>query len=120
MGSVVVTTPVEYIVTEDGQRTAVVMRWEDYRALQAMLPTDPDALTGLSESELRALAEGMLSPAHLERLGDLLRQNRESGLRGEEQSELDRLLDQVDQMNILKARAAYTLRRLGIAESETR
>jgi hypothetical protein len=116
MGSVVVATPVEYIVTEDGQRTAVVMRWEDYQALQAMLPTDPDALAGLSESELRALAEGMLSPAHQERLGELLRRNQESGLEGDEQRELDRLLDQVDQMNVLKARAAFTLQQLGVAE----
>jgi hypothetical protein len=120
VGSVVGTAPIEYIVTEAGQRTAVVMRWEDYQALQAMLPTDPDALTGLSESELRALAEGMLSPAHQERLRDLLRQNQESGVGGDEQSELDRLLDQVDQMNVLKARAAYTLQRLGTAEKLNR
>jgi hypothetical protein len=115
MGSVVGTAPIEYIVTEAGQRTAVVMRWEDYRALQAMLPTDPDALAGLSEPELRALAGGMLSPAHQDHLEDLLRRNQEADLSGDEQLELDRLLDQVDQMNMLKARALYTLERLDIA-----
>jgi hypothetical protein len=115
MGSVVVTPPVEYIVTEDGQRTAVVMRWEDYQALQAMLPSDPEALAGLSEAELQALAEGMLSPAHQEHLADLLQRNRETGLSEEERRELDRLLDQVDQMNVLKARALYSLERLDLA-----
>jgi len=115
MGSVVVTAPIEYLVTEDGQRTAVVMRWEDYQALKAMLPSDPGALAGLSESELQALAGGMLSPVHQDHLEDLLRRNQEADLSGDEQRELDRLLDQVDQMNMLKARALYTLERLDVA-----
>jgi hypothetical protein len=50
-----------------------------------------------------------LVPRQQERLSDLLQHNREEGLSTDEQRELDRLLERVDQMNVLKARAMYTL-----------
>ena len=102
-------SPIRYLVEENGQRVGVVLSWEDYRSLQAALSEDPDLLLGLSEAELQALAEGMLSSAHQSRLDELLRRNREEGLSPEEERELDRLLELVDSMNVLKARAMYTL-----------
>ena len=64
--------PVEYLVKEDGERTAVVLRWSDFLTLQAMFANDPDVLPGLNRSALIALAEGMLAPGRQERLADCL------------------------------------------------
>ena len=100
---------VQYIVNDDGQRTAVVIQWDAYLSLRDRLASDPDLLLGLSEAELRVLAEGMLSPGRQERLGELLERNREESLSETEQEELDQLLAHIDSMNILKARAIYTL-----------
>jgi uncharacterized protein YnzC (UPF0291/DUF896 family) len=118
MEKTLVPPPLQYIVKEDGQRIGVVLGWEDYQALQAMCSTEGDLLIGLSEPELRALADGMLSSRYQERLNELLRRNREGELSAEEEQELDRLLEQVDYMNLLKARAAYTLQQLGVPEAK--
>ena len=111
-----VSPQIQYIVDDDGQRTAVVLKWEDYQSLRSWVSSDPELLVGLSESELEALAEGMLSPSHQERLSELLRCSREGELSGVEPRELDQLLARVDSMNTLKARAMYTLRQAGEAE----
>ncbi|OGO41140.1 MAG: hypothetical protein A2Z04_08935 [Chloroflexi bacterium RBG_16_57_9] len=112
---IIVPPPVQYLVREDGQRTGVVLEWEDYQTLQAALSSDPDLLIGLSEHELQALAEGILSTHHQERLNELLQRNREGALSAGEEQELDRLLEHVDYMNTLKARAMYTLQRVSPA-----
>lgn len=104
--------PVEYLVSEDGTRTGVVLRWEDYEALKASAQRDPDLIIGLSETELRALSDGKLTVNAQDRLGELLEQNRLGRLNVDEARELDELIDYIDQMNILKARAAFTLQRL--------
>jgi hypothetical protein len=109
---------VQYIVNDQGRRTAVVLRLEDYQSLQARISPDPELLIGLDESELQALAEGMLSPSHQDQLRDLLQRNREGQLSKDEESELDQLLAHVDSMNILKARALRTLQRLGEKERD--
>jgi len=103
---------IEYLTRPDGQRTGVVLRWEDYQTLRAYVPTDPDVLMSLSEPELQALAEGMLSSPYQQRLGELLQHNRAGTMNGAEEVELDRLLEHVDHMNVLKARAQYTLQKL--------
>jgi hypothetical protein len=100
---------IQYIVDDTGQRRAVVLTWEDYEALRAAVSPESDLLIGLSESELHALAEGMLSPKHQERLDELLQLNREGQISDREQKELDRFLAQIDPMDTLKARAAYAL-----------
>lgn len=104
--------PVEYLVSEDGRRTGVVLRWEDYEALTAQRPRDPDLLVGLSEAELKALSSGMLAGGHQQRLDQLLEENRQGRLNVNAARELDELIDYIDQMNILKARATLTLQRL--------
>lgn len=113
-----VSPKVQYIVTDDGQRTAVVLRWEDYQALRAKVSTDPDLLVGLGEAELEALAEGVLSLRHQAQLNELIERNRRGDLSEAEQRELDQLLARVDSMNTLKARALYTLRQLGDMKRE--
>ena len=106
-----VPSPVRYLVEEDGRRVGVVLEWEDYQDLRTALVVDPDVLLGLDETELQALAEGMLSSPFRERLDDLLERNREEGLSPHEERELDHLLEYIDSMNVLKARAMYTLQR---------
>lgn len=103
---------VQYITRENGQRVGVVMAWEDYRTIQARLLDDPELLPGLSETELRALSEGMLAAEHQERLNVLLQRNREQSLSDGEARELDRYLEQIDSLNLLKARARLTLHHL--------
>jgi len=113
-------SPIRYLVEEDGRRVGVVLTLEEYQSLKAALSGDPDLLPGLSEAELRALAQGVLSSAHQERLNELLRRNREEGLSPDEERELDRLLELVDSMNVLKARAAYTLQQRAKKEEAER
>ena len=114
--------PVQYIVEESGQRTGVVLGWEDYQAFQVALRTafspDPDLLVGISEPELQVLAEGILSPRYQERLNELLQRNREGALSDDEEQELDLLLEHIDHMNTLKARAPYTLQWLRSMKEE--
>lgn len=105
--------PVEYLVREDGQRTGVVLRWEDYQKLRALFSPDSDLLTDLSESELQTLADGLLAPRYQHRLDALLQRNRQGRLTPAEDRELDHLLTRVDELNILKARAMHTLQKLG-------
>lgn len=74
---------------------------------------DPEMLASLSIAELEALAEGAMVHARQARLEELLAQNNESSLTSGERRELARLLELSDQLTILKARARYTLGRLG-------
>lgn len=69
-----------------------------------------ELLTGLSSDELVALADGVLAPSAQHRLDDLLNRNAEAELAPPEVLELDALLAKVDQLNILKTRARFTLR----------
>jgi len=74
-----------------------------------MMRKDPELLVGLSDGELEALAESLLAPSAQTRLDELLARNAESPLSSYEQAELDRLLERVDQLTVLKTRARYTL-----------
>ncbi len=58
---------------------------------------------------LTALANMALAPKNQSRLDDLLVKNVEGTLSVEETNELDLLLTQVDELNLVKARAAATL-----------
>ena len=61
---------------------------------------------------LTALADMALAPKSQSRLDDLLTKNVEGKLAAEEANELDLLLTQVDELNLVKARAAATLHRI--------
>jgi hypothetical protein len=68
-----------------------------------------EILIGLSDDELEALADSLLSPSAQGRLDELLQRNAEGRLHAAEQQELDQLLARVDQLTILKTRARFTL-----------
>jgi hypothetical protein len=73
------------------------------------MTVQPEMLIGLSVGELEALSESLLAPAAQARLDDLLASNAEGRLSAHETEELERLLEQVDQLTVLKTRARYTL-----------
>jgi hypothetical protein len=80
--------------------------------LRNPLEKDPECLIGLSRDDLQALAESMLAVSTQSQLDDLLARNSESQLSEEEIAILDRLLEQIDRLTILKTRARYTLKKL--------
>ncbi len=71
--------------------------------------SDSEALTSLSIEELEALADSQLALTAQARLDDLLSRHVDQQLTPEEHRELDRQLQQSDQLTILKTRARYTL-----------
>ena len=73
------------------------------------MSADPELLVGMSSDELEALADTLLAPAAQQRLDDLLARQKEKQLTAGEEQELDRLLQKLDQLTILKTRARYTL-----------
>jgi hypothetical protein len=99
---------VRYVTDEAGERVAVLLDLATYHKLTAAR-SDSELLTGLSHDELVALAESALSVDAQNQLNDLLSRNTEGALSGDDLATLDRLLARVDDLNILKARARYTL-----------
>lgn len=98
-----------YVIDEQGERIGVLLNLEDYQHLINQSPPDSEFLVGLSRAELQALAESVLAPTAQASLADLLTRNAEAQLSPEETAKLDRLLEQIDHLNILKTRAKYTL-----------
>jgi hypothetical protein len=82
-----------------------------------MVDLDSELLTSLSLEELQALAEGLLAPTLQTQLEGLLEQGTEHSLSSDEEARLDRMLLQIDQLNILKTRAKYTLNHLNRASA---
>jgi hypothetical protein len=82
-----------------------------------MADLDSELLTSLSLEELQALAEGILAPTLQTQLDGLLEQGTEHPLSPDEEATLDRMLLQIDQLNILKTRAKYTLSHLSRASA---
>lgn len=77
---------------------------------------ETELLTNMSIEELTALAEARLAPGAQSELNDLLDRNREQTISAAEITKLDLLLQQADQLTILKSRAQYTLgRNLGLS-----
>ncbi len=76
-----------------------------------------ELLTSLSLEELQALADCQLAPSAQARLSDLLERCREHELGPDENAELDRIVQQADQLMLVKTRARLTLNQMqaGIA-----
>jgi len=102
---------VQYITNTQGDRVGVLLNLETYQQL-TNLSADTELLIGLSLDELQALAETSLFLKSQIGLDKLLMKNSENQLSNEESETLDKLLAQVDQLNILKTRARYTLNQL--------
>ncbi|KHG38954.1 MULTISPECIES: hypothetical protein [Aphanizomenon] len=99
---------VQYITNTQGETVGVLLNLETYQQL-TNLSADTELLIGLSLDELQALVESVLSPKTQTQLDNLLMKNADNQLTNEESETLDKLLAQVDQLNILKTRARYTL-----------
>ena len=82
--------------------------------VENLLMSDSETLTSLSFEELEALADSQLSLSAQSRLDDLLARHAGRQLTPAECQELDRRLQQADQLTILKTRARYTLSRLNV------
>lgn len=76
-------------------------------------PSGLEALSGMSETELVALSHAVVAPGRQRRMKALLRKNAEGELGDLDRQELDALLEEADRVALLKARAAYTLSRVG-------
>ncbi|NET32940.1 MAG: hypothetical protein F6K19_13135 [Cyanothece sp. SIO1E1] len=106
-------TAVQYITNEQGERVGVVLDLETYQRLnRAQTPETSELLQNLSLDELDALANSALVASDQQYLDSLLAKNKESQLSEEKSQSLEKLLARVDQLNLLKARAHYTLKHL--------
>ena len=99
---------VQYITNAQGEKVGVLLNLETYQQL-TNLSLDSELLIGLSIDELQALAESSLFPKTQMQLQELLIKNSQNQLSKVETETLDKLLAQVDQLNIIKTRARYTL-----------
>jgi hypothetical protein len=72
-------------------------------------------LSNMSLQELQIRAEAVVAPDRQQQLAVLLDKNRRGELSPEEQETLGKLLAEVDQVGLLKARARYTMSLYGIA-----
>jgi hypothetical protein len=115
-GDVVGLRVMQYITDETGDRVGVVLDWATYQRLLGRVPPelsrDPELLVGLSEGELSVLAKVSLALEVQAELSQLLRRQDRDGLSAVERVRLDEILEEVDRLNLLKARARYTLRSL--------
>ncbi|MDJ0733851.1 MAG: hypothetical protein QNJ47_07150 [Nostocaceae cyanobacterium] len=99
---------VQYVTNETGEKIGVLLDLETYYQLIDS-SEDRELLKGLSSDELEALADSILSPKAQGQLDDLLANNSEGEVSIAENDILDNLLPQIDQLNIIKTRAKYSL-----------
>ncbi|HAX74739.1 MAG TPA: hypothetical protein DCY88_02615 [Cyanobacteria bacterium UBA11372] len=103
---------VNYVTNQQGERVGVLLDLETYHRLTNPSPSDTELLADLSLDELQALAESILASKAQAQLDELLARNAENQISADEIVTLDCLLAQIDQLNIIKTRARYTLSRL--------
>ena len=99
---------VQYVTNEHGE-LGVLLDLERYHQLINPSAVDTEILTNLSKDELQVLAESILSSKAQAQLNNLLAENAENQLSADDTNTLDRFLAQIDQLNILKTRAIYSL-----------
>lgn len=98
-----------FVTDEQGQRVGVLLDLATYEALLRSRPEDAEFLRDLSDAELIALASSKLTPETQGHLDALLAKQIDGVLSADEAKALETFLDQVDHLNVLKARARYTL-----------
>lgn len=96
----------QFITNKRGERVGVILDLPTYHQL---ISEDSELLTNLSEAELTALANSKLSLDEQAQLDALLDKQTREVLTETESLSLDALVEQVDLLNVLKARAKYTL-----------
>jgi hypothetical protein len=82
------------------------------------MDSDLMPLSGLSQAELRMLADAAVASARQATFHEFLEKNQRGELSSAEEATPDRLLEEIDRMILFKARARYTLN-LMEASSET-
>jgi len=102
---------VHYVTNVAGERVGVVLDLDTYEQLIAQAQ-DAELLLNLNRDELTALADSTLTLEKQSALDELLSCNANEQLSDAEQNQLDDLLTQIDHLNLLKARARYTLQHL--------
>jgi hypothetical protein len=70
----------------------------------------------VSAAGLIALADMAIAPKNQSKLDDLLSRNADGALTADETQELDLLLKKIDELNLVKARAAVALHQLKTGE----
>ncbi|OCR01233.1 hypothetical protein BCD67_25550 [Oscillatoriales cyanobacterium USR001] len=103
---------IQYVTNERGDRVGVLLNLETYQQL-VISRNDDKILVSLSQGELEALAEIKLGISEQTQLDELLEKNAEGLLDESEMVRLDNLIEKIDRLNMLKARARYTLHKLG-------
>ncbi|MGB3759237.1 MAG: hypothetical protein WBA07_23130 [Rivularia sp. (in: cyanobacteria)] len=106
------TESVQYLTNNQGERIGVLLDLDTYHKLMNQSVVDSELLTNLSIDEFLALADIKLSTSTPTELDDLLAKNSDNQLSNNESEILDSLLTKVDQLNILKTRARYSLNHL--------
>lgn len=106
------TESVQYLTNNQGERIGVLLDLDTYHKLMNQSVVDSELLINLSIDELQALADIKLSTSTQTELNDLLARNSDNQLSNNESEILDSLLTKVDQLNILKTRARYSLNHL--------
>lgn len=74
------------------------------------MSSETKLLPNISTAGLKALAGAMLAPQAQSRLDELLQGISEGELSEVEMKEVDAILKETDELNLIKARAEYTLR----------
>lgn len=100
---------VQYVTNQQGERVGVLLDLDTYQRLDNAAVTDEELLAELSLEELQALASSRLASVEQTQLDELLAQNAEEQLSVEAMATLDRLLSQMDTLNLLRTSARYTL-----------
>jgi uncharacterized membrane protein YgaE (UPF0421/DUF939 family) len=100
-----------FVTTPQGT-VEVIMDEKTYEALVSSNSPDPLLLRDLTLEQLKALAEGKLTTDIQAQLNGLIQKEKAGQATTEESAILDKLLQQLDQLNLLKARALYTLKKI--------
>lgn len=101
-------TDPRFVTNALGERIGVILDLETYQQMLAP-KDDAELLTELSDAELVALAESKLAPEDQQRLSDSQEKCDTGTLSDAEHDLFERLLGQIDQLNVLRARAQHTL-----------
>ncbi|MDM8532207.1 hypothetical protein QUF63_13625 [Anaerolineales bacterium HSG25] len=105
-------------ILQTARQLPASVRWQLVEALVTEIEpkTSPPRLIplfGLSRLELQVMAQVIVAPDHQKELQALLAKSRINSLKTDEQTRLDDLLTEIDQVALLKARAMYTLQKYG-------
>jgi hypothetical protein len=100
-----------FVTTPQGT-VEVVIDEQTYEALVNSRNPDPLLLRDLTLEQLKALAEGKLTTDVQAQMNGLIQKEKTGQATSEESAALSKLLHQLDQLDTLKAKAFYTLKKV--------